>query len=94
MIYQQVHLHMGTEAMFINIVIKNKLLSLKGFSFDREAKLGGLPPAHSSESLKTNSFQIKSASALSNSVACDRVFDIKDDYQPYSGHLLNLLFLV
>jgi hypothetical protein len=48
---------MGTEAMFINIVIKNKLLSSKGFSFDREAKLGGLPPAHSSESLKTNSFK-------------------------------------
>ncbi len=85
---------MGTEAMFINIVIKNKLLSLKEFSFDREAKLGGLPPAHSSERLKTNSFQIKSARALSNSVACDRFLIFKDDYQPCSGHLLNLLFLV
>jgi hypothetical protein len=43
--------------------------------FYREAKLGGLPPTHQSESLKTNGFQIKLAEALSNSVACGRVFD-------------------
>ena len=41
----------------------------------REEKLGGLPPAHKSESLKTNGFQIIPVLSLSNSVACDRVFD-------------------
>ncbi len=44
---------------------------------NREAKLGGLPPTHQSESLKTNGFQIKLAEALSNSVACGRVFDTR-----------------
>jgi hypothetical protein len=43
--------------------------------FYREAKLGGLPPTHQSESLKTNGFQIKLAEALSTSGACGRVFD-------------------
>jgi len=46
------------------------------YSFYREVKLGGLPPTHQSESLKTNGFQIKLAKSLSNSVACGRVFDL------------------
>ena len=61
----------------VNAIFWTLLLNFEGCSSKvyREAKLGGLPPTHQSESLKTNGFQIKLAEALSYSVACGRVFD-------------------